>query len=255
MAKDWKKFEGVPAGAVFEATQNALEKLQLTIKKANPSNFDIVATSKKTSKTYGLTINISMSEMAGATTINLETASGQITDWGEGAEVINALQDLVDAEVEKIRSEGRIAAPQAPVYHMSAQPQAPAASPVKEKKGSGNWLGRALFVGAVIWLFVSDTGKDILSNVLGSISVETDISAYDCKKLAGLFEGGDLQNAFGGKFKVISVTDLEEISRTDAMFSCRGTMSLGNGTTQDMTMTIENDGDDQILYKAMPIGL
>lgn len=259
MASRSKLYEGVPAGAVFEAAQKSIRILDYKLKKEDTAALSIEAKSSRTKKTFGLGITLAMKEVGNATELTIKTSAGQITDWGEGDEVIGSILSHVDAVIEEIRAEGRIVPTKATVYGMGEVPQRPptpaaVSVPQAEKSSSGSWILRIVAVAGVLWIINTDAGKEFLSSIIGSFGVETDIAKYDCEKVAKLFRGESLQNAFGGKFKIIDITSLKQFSKTDTMIVCTGQMDLSNGTNQKMRMTVERkDESSQVLYRAEPI--
>lgn len=259
MASRSKLYEGVPAGAVFEASQRSIRVLEYKLKKEDTAALSIEAKSSRTKKTFGLGITLAMKEVGNATELTIKTSAGQITDWGEGDEVIDSILYHVDAVVEEIRADGRIAPVKAIVYGMGEVSQrsptpAEASAPQAKKSSSGSWILRIVAVAGVLWIINTEDGGKILSSIIGSFGVEADIAQYDCDKVAELFRGENLQNLFGGTFKIISVTSLKQLSKTETMIVCTGQMDLSNGTRQEMRMTVENkDESSQILYRAEPI--
>ena len=259
MADQTKTYEGVPAGAVFEAAQKSLRSLNYAIKKEDHSTLSITAKAGMTMKSFGQQILLSVVEVGSATELAIKTSSGQVSDWGEGKTIINAILSNIDTEISKIRSEGRISPVRPAVYSMGAvshQKSEVETNPTskKENTSGGSWPFRVVAVVAALWLINTEAGSKFLSSIFGSFGVETDISKYDCQKVASLFKGESLQNAFGGSFKIIQVTSVKEISKTSTMIVCTGEMGLSNGTSQMMRMRVEKGEDtSEILYRAEPL--
>lgn len=259
MADQTKAYEAVPAGAVFEAAQKSLRSLNYAIKKEDPSTLSITAKAGMTMKSFGQEIVLRMVEVGSATELVIKTSSGQASDWGEGKAIIGAVLSSIDTEIAKIRSEGRISPVTPMVYSMGAVSHQKAeavttAASKRESASGGSWAFRVIAVLGVFWLINTEAGSKFLSSILGSFGVETDINKYDCQKVASLFKGEALQNAFGGSFKIIKVSSLKEVSKTSTMIVCTGEMSLSNGTSQQMRMSVEKGGDSsEILYRAEPL--
>ena len=259
MATQKKLYEGIPAGAVFEASQKSLRRLDLKVVKEDPRSLSITAKSGMTMKSFGQDLVLTMVEIGQATELTIKTSSGQAVDWGEGKSILNNLLSCIDSEIAKIREEGRIAPVAAPVYGMGQAPQlAPAANVAgasqKESKSGGSWVFRIIGILGFLWLINTEAGSELLSSLIGSFGVETDIAQYDCDKVADLFKGENLQNAFGGNFKIIQVRSPQEVSKTATKIVCTGQMDLSNGTAQNMRMTVEKGSSAaEILYRAEPI--
>lgn len=107
---------------------------------------------------------------------------------------------------------------------------------------------------AILWLINTEAGGRFLSSIFGSFGVETDIAKYDCQKVSSLFKVKPYKNAFGGSFRIITISSVKEVSKTNTMIVCTGEMGLSNGTTQIMRMSVEKEMTLQrVLYRAEPL--
>lgn len=258
MASEVRSYDGVPVGALFEAAQKAVRNSTLKLVSEDPRLYAIEAKSGTSLKSFGQEVRISMAEIGMSSELSITTSSGQLTDWGEGRKMIDGLYEDIDANIAQIRSEGRITA-SAPVYGMGQASRAPdrappPAAPEKKEKASegGSWFVRFVMVAGVIWLINTESGSNFIRSLLSGISVERDVAKYDCDKVAGLFKGEKLQNAFGGSFKIVKVSNTKQVSKTLTKITCTGMMDLSNGKTQEMRMTVEKSGSD-IMYRAEPV--
>lgn len=282
----------VPAGAVFEAAQIALRQLKLKIKTEDLAEKVISASSQWTIKSFGQDITLRMSEVGMRTELAISTSSGQLTDWGEGQQIIARILVRIDVELERIEAEGRISRPKPQVYSFAESvakpssspislppPQVPASIPwekqtatvapiapppppqhvtqpavVEAKSSGGNWLMWSLILGGLFWLFFTAAGKEFLSSFMKSVWIETDIAKYDCDMAGTLIEGESLQNIFGGRFTVIQVSSLSEVTHTEEKIVCTATVDLSDGRAQQMRITVEKGANaGEILYRAEPI--
>lgn len=111
-----------------------------------------------------------------------------------------------------------------------------------------NNLINILIVAAVLWyFFIND------SFMISDLFEPTDVTSYDCAKLANYFEGRNLQNVFGGSFKVLEITNVQKISRTDDRLRCHGTVLLSNGDKRRMSLQVYTSEKDRTLYEIRPI--
>ncbi|MFP1646654.1 hypothetical protein [Pontitalea aquivivens] len=263
MAEESKSFEGVPLGALFEASQKSLRELKFKIKEEKIGNGRILAKSKVTMSSFGQDIELRMVEIGQSTELKITTSSGQLSDWGEGKKIIESILSQIDIELQKIRDAGRIAPIDSPKYGFGESVTPPPSSsgaqaPVEnapEKKGSGgNWALRVLVAGGLFWLFFTSSGAEFVSSILRSLSVETDIAQYDCDMAASLVEGENLQNAFGGRFRILDVSSLSQVSKTEERIVCTGIVDLSNGRSERMRITVERGStSSEVRFRVEPL--
>ena len=111
-----------------------------------------------------------------------------------------------------------------------------------------NDMMKIFFLAAVIWyFFIND------SFMLSDLFEPTDVTSYDCERLANYFEGRSLQNIFGGSFKVLEINDVQTISRTEDRLRCHGTVMLSNGSRRRMSMQVYKSEKGRTLYEIRPI--
>ena len=123
-----------------------------------------------------------------------------------------------------------------------------------EDKGGGNWIVRIAIAGGLFWLFFTSSGSDFITSFLKSFNVETDISKYDCQKASTLVKGESLQNAFGARYEIISISDLSEVSKSSEEIKCTGLVDLSNGKTQAMLITVSKGANSsEIRYQVEPL--
>lgn len=161
MADQTKIYEGIPAGAIFEASQKALRSLNSTIKKEDSTALSITAKTGMSMKSFGQEVVLKMVEVGPATELTIRTSSGQISDWGEGNSIIDGIISNIDVEVSRIRAEGRISPVAAKVYEMgqiSQQKLEASTEPTskKESKSGGSWVFRVMAALAALWLINGD---------------------------------------------------------------------------------------------------
>ena len=69
-------------------------------------------------------------------------------------------------------------------------------------------------------------------------------SELDCVKLAKEIEGEELQNAFGMKTKVMKVSDVKQLSRSETELTCNGIAMLNTGKEKmNFSYFSDSDGD------------
>ena len=78
MAAQTKIYEGIPAGAVFEASQKSLRTLKFTIKKEDSTALSITAKSGMSMKSFGQDVSLIIVEVGPATELTVKTSSGQL---------------------------------------------------------------------------------------------------------------------------------------------------------------------------------
>ena len=262
MAEESQSYIGVPLGAVFEASQKSLRTLNFKIKDEKISNGRIVAKSKMSWNSFGQDIVLEMDEVGQSTELKITTSSGQLTDWGEGKKIVKDILDEIDVEINKIREAGRIKSDDVPKFDFGDS--APTQLAVKQRpatknssnnnRSGGNWVLRVLVAGGLFWVFFTSSGAEFASSLLRSLSVETDISRYDCDQAAELVTGESLQNIFGGQFRIVAVSNLSQVSKTDRRIVCTGDIDLSNATSQRMRITVESGSSSaQVLYRVEPL--
>lgn len=262
VSKKIKTYYGIPLGAVFEAAQKSVRTLDFNIKEENISDRTIIANSKVTMRSFGQEIVLKMNEIGLATELDIAALSGQLSDWGEGDKLIENILSEIDVEIQKIRNAGRIKPIEASKFgfgeSIAQTPmlnnQATTGSP-PEKKGSGeNWVLKVSAAGGLFWIFFTSSGAEFASSILGSLTVETNISQYDCEKAASLVTGESLQNVFGGQFRIIAVSDLKQVSATNKRIECTGVVDLSNGTSPRMRITVENgSSSSEVRFSVEPL--
>ena len=149
MAAQTKIYEGIPAGAVFEASQKSLRTLKFTIKKEDSTALSITAKSGMSMKSFGQDVSLIIVEVGPATELTVKTSSGQLSDWGEGKAIVDSIISNIDVEISKIRAEGRIS-PAAPAVYGMGQISQQKSEPNVESKGKkdsssgGSWVFRVM---------------------------------------------------------------------------------------------------------------
>jgi hypothetical protein len=132
-------------------------------------------------------------------------------------------------------------------------PYTPPESAPKESS-FGKWLMNVgFFIGGVIFLN-SETGQKIISDVTAKFGMPADVVSYTWEDIGEQVKGMELQNAFGAKFEVIRVRDFAQVSKTDEKVVCTANVSLGNGTTERMRISVE-EGDSamEVFYSVEPL--
>lgn len=126
----------------------------------------------------------------------------------------------------------------------------------KESRGSLTWQPKWIIQGAaalfLLWLFFSDEGSKFVGDILKGINTSTNISEYDCEKLADLVTGESLQNMFGARFEIIRVTEMTQISKSDQSLVCRGNVFLSNNSSRNMELSIQRQGSS-IAWSVSPL--
>jgi hypothetical protein len=115
-----------------------------------------------------------------------------------------------------------------------------------------SWILRVAAVLVIIWFINSDNGKEIISSFMKNINLSTDISQYECSDVVDLVKGEELQNAFGGKFKIVFIEDVKLISKNNNKIICSGNLKLSNGTNQIMKLSVTKNSDSEIYYEVSP---
>jgi hypothetical protein len=239
--------------AVFEASKASLRALDLILITSDPAALAITARTETTLTTWSREFALAMREADTVTELTFSTRDRSLfRNHGNAHVLLNKLAAQNDAEIGKMFDEGRIARPDPMVHKMGQSPQPAAAVAPKtvEKKPSnaGNWVFRVLAGLAALWLINTDAGSDFLASIFGGLGVETDITKYDCDKLAKLTDGQELLNVFGGKFKVISVGPLKQVEKTETTFACAGDLILNTGKTQVATIRVKKMPNEEIFY-------
>lgn len=259
MVFEEETFAGVPAGALFEASQSALQTMRYSIQTEDHGEQFLIGNSPL----YDVKVQIELEELQNLSKLYV----GVKVDEGRGnvAEISRKIRDEIKRQVEIIRDEGRIAPLEKPVYSMGKN-QEPAsetpsamAAPVQEVKvikevvkegwNLPYWI---IFVGGGVFLFGTPEGNKFLANLVEGLTLETDISKYDCAKAFTLTEGGELQNTFGLKFKIVDIANERLIVKEEGRIVCDGEVTLGNGVSEVMRITVERTADG-IKYLMKPI--
>ncbi|HEX5763359.1 MAG TPA: hypothetical protein VFY04_09590, partial [Solirubrobacterales bacterium] len=94
----------------------------------------------------------------------------------------------------------------------------------------------------------TEAGSEVLASIFGGLGNETDITKYDCDKLARMTKGQELLNVFGGKFEVISVGPLKQVEKTASTFACAGDLVLNSGETKTATIRVKQMPNDELFY-------
>ncbi|WP_156114484.1 hypothetical protein [Paracoccus sanguinis] len=227
-------FKNIPIGAVREAAESCCSAPGYSMGQGQDENLIVINNSSGRRRQ---TFKIGLTEGAAGTTVSVS---------GPDKEEIGAIVDRLSIGVNNIRAQGRIA----PRTYQLGQ-----ATPAKsEKESSGNWLFGFIFVGLFTWIINSESGQSLLADLFKRISTPADISSYSCDEVAELVTGKELQNALGGRFEIIEVTGLRQINKDGSSISCSGTVSLSNGTEQEMSMTVSKRGSSgQIRYEVRPL--
>tara|TARA_B110000879_G_scaffold188460_1_gene251140 strand:- start:1329 stop:1679 length:351 start_codon:yes stop_codon:yes gene_type:complete len=111
---------------------------------------------------------------------------------------------------------------------------------------------RILAVLGIVWFINSEEGQKLIAPFIESINLNTDISQYECSDVVKLVKGEELQNAFGGRFKIIFVNDVELISKNEEKIICSGNLKLSNGTNQTMELSVTKTAENEIYYEVTP---
>ena len=106
----------------------------------------------------------------------------------------------------------------------------------------------------LVWFLVGDgmERKSFLHEILKKINLSTDISQYECSDVVDLVKGEELQNAFGGKFKILFIEDVKLISKNNNKIICSGKLKLSNGSDQIMKLSVTKNSDSEIYYEVSP---
>ena len=114
-----------------------------------------------------------------------------------------------------------------------------------------NWILRLVAFLILWWAWFGD-GKEIISSFMKNINLSTDISQYECSDVVDLVKGEELQNAFGGKFKIVFIEDVKLISKNNNKIICSGDLKLSNGTNQIMKLSVTKNSNNEIYYEVSP---
>lgn len=281
MVETSKSYDGAPVGAVFEATQKALQAMGFHIGRTDAATFAIVAHPGASPWYASRQIDVAMREIGLSTQVTLGGSLLDAAGTEEASALVGNLFDAIDVEIRKIRDAGRIlpvdgpkygfgqaAAPPVPPPIASAPvPPAPPvlpAQPVPEaaratpaaaaKSGSGGWFWKAAVIGGIVLLLNTKTGQDLLDEVMRSVSLETDIARYDCAKVADLVKGTKVQNLFGAQFEVLDIRNVTPATKTDDKIACTADLDLSNATTQRMTIMVRRGSSpSEIVYGVEPL--
>jgi len=94
------------------------------------------------------------------------------------------------------------------------------------------------------------------TGVLRGLEVETDIAAYDCEKVVAMVRGESLQNVFGGSFRIVEISNVLPQSHCKDAISCTGDVSISNGTTERMLLSVRKSRDagaNGLVYEVRPL--
>lgn len=117
-------------------------------------------------------------------------------------------------------------------------------------------MGKFILAALLLWLFVTDSGRQFLDGVLRGLKVETDIAAYDCEKVVAMVRGESLQNVFGGSFRIVEISNVLPQSHCKDAISCTGDVSISNGTTERMLLSVRKSRDagaNGLVYEVRPL--
>ena len=114
-----------------------------------------------------------------------------------------------------------------------------------------NWVFRILGVCVVGWLLLTSDGQDFINSLLKGVSLETDVTKYDCQMVADLVKGEELQNAFGMKSKILKLENLSQTSKTSDKIMCDAMVTTSTGK-QSMEISVEKAGSNEIMYFVQP---
>jgi hypothetical protein len=114
---------------------------------------------------------------------------------------------------------------------------------------ASNFVIRILGAIAVAWLIFTEDGQSIIKSIFKGAAVETDITKYDCSKVADLIKGTELQNAFGVKSKILKLENLKQTSKTAEKIVCEALTTTSRGKNL-MEIYVEKAGNNEIIYSA-----
>ena len=114
-----------------------------------------------------------------------------------------------------------------------------------------DWIWRILGACALGWLFFTSDGQEFVNSILKGVTLETDITKYDCQMVADLVKGEELQNAFGVKSKILKLENLSQTSKTAEKIICDAMVTTSRGK-QSMDISVEKAGANEIMYFVQP---
>jgi len=182
MAEEKKVFEGIPAGAVFEASQKALRELNLDISDEDHSRRQIYAERKKTFWKEGAEIDLWVAQIGQSSEVRIKKSPKAMLDM-EGKELVRNILSNIEAALERIKADGRVFDENIKAHYNHEEPlqsppieslppiRRPQAGRQKEadKKKSGGGLSVLQFIGLVLvvhfffgweWLGNLTSGQD-----------------------------------------------------------------------------------------------
>lgn len=116
------------------------------------------------------------------------------------------------------------------------------ASKKAEKEESGfSFFQLLIFGGIALWLFYGDGLKSLTAAYAPAFEKLT------CDSLGKRIKGEKLQNAFGGSFEIISVTNIKTKSKDKSKISCTADAILSNGEAR-LTFDATKQADGDVIY-------
>ena len=110
-----------------------------------------------------------------------------------------------------------------------------------------NMIGLGVFVWIVYGLYENGYLDGLMNNVFGDYHTFSSIEGTTCRDLQESATGIELTNGLGDTFKVISVRNSKQISRTDSELVCVGEM-LYDGVGDQLRMEL-SDVDNKLWVK------
>ena len=110
-----------------------------------------------------------------------------------------------------------------------------------------NMIGLGVFVWIVYGLYENGYLDGLMNNVFGDYHTFSSIEGTTCRDLQESATGIELTNGLGDTFKVISVRNSKQISRTDSELVCVGEM-LYDGVGDQLRMEL-SDIDNKLWVK------
>ena len=110
-----------------------------------------------------------------------------------------------------------------------------------------NMIGLGVFVWIVYGLYENGYLDGLMNNVFGDYHTFSSIEGTTCRDLQESATGIELTNGLGDTFKVISVRNSKQISRTDSELVCVGEM-LYDGVGDQLRMEL-SDVDNKLWFK------
>ena len=110
-----------------------------------------------------------------------------------------------------------------------------------------NMIGLGVFVWIVYGLYENGYLDGLMNNVFWDYHTFSSIEGTTCRDLQESATGIELTNGLGDTFKVISVRNSKQISRTDSELVCVGEM-LYDGVGDQLRMEL-SDVDNKLWFK------